>query len=185
MSDVWFVSDQHYNHTNLLTFKDQYGNLLRPFNNVEHMNETMIELHNEVVKPEDKVYFGGDIGRNVLNILQRLNGKKSITLGNHDKLSVHEQKCFQKITSWRFFGHVEPKFVLSHYPLHPMSFEYRGGGGKCFNVHGHIHDKIVLDAEGNTDKRYLNICVERIGYKPVHMDEILAKLRNRTRTYEI
>lgn len=184
MSDIWFISDQHYNHKNILKFTDHDGNLIRPgFKDIDHMNETMIENHNRVVKPYDKVYFGGDVGKGSLGILNRLHGKKRLILGNHDDLlEPRELLCFEKVTSWRFFGDTPVKFVVSHYPLHPMSFEYRGSSTpekRAVNVHGHIHEKFVKLENGQNDPRYINICVEKINYTPVHIDELMKMIERK------
>ena len=89
--NVWFCSDHHFNHTNILSFINYSGEKVRPeFSTVEQMNEVMIENHNARVKPNDKVYFLGDVGFNTASldtILPRLNGKKRLILGNHERLS--------------------------------------------------------------------------------------------------
>lgn len=193
MATIWFASDHHFNHANILTFKGMDGKLIRPgFKNIEHMNEVLIENHNKLVQPSDKVYFGGDVGKNTFNILRRMNGKKRLIMGNHDDwLDKYSLGCFEKVLSWRFFGHLSKRFVISHYPLHPMSFIYRGQtrneetdimAGKmttkdhAYNVHGHIHEKTVTHDDGSVDRRYLNICVEKINYTPLSMDEIQSRL---------
>ncbi len=184
---IWFISDHHFNHANILTFKDNFGRLIRPgFKDIEHMNEHLIQQHNKVVEKGDKVYFGGDIGRHVAPFLLRMNGRKRLILGNHDdKLDPGVFKCFDKVLSWRFFGDQQHRFVVSHYPLHPMSFEYRGAkrGSEmkkgCFNLHGHIHEKMVMK-DGQPDLRYLNICVEKLDYTPISMEEVQRTLARRS-----
>ena len=53
-SKVFFTSDTHFNHTNILKFCD------RPFKNVEEMNETMIANWNCIVGMDDDVFHLGD-----------------------------------------------------------------------------------------------------------------------------
>jgi len=88
MANIFFASDHHFHHKNILTFKDSDDNLIREFDDVDHMNEHMIYCHNRVVRPADKVYFVGDVcmSRNAkgLEILGRLNGEKILVKGNHD-----------------------------------------------------------------------------------------------------
>jgi len=63
----------------------------RPFDSVHQMDEEMIARWNAVVKPEDTVYHLGDFaffrgGPDVLkDITRRLNGRKILVSGNHDK----------------------------------------------------------------------------------------------------
>ncbi len=176
MSNIWFVSDTHFNHKNILTFTiDDRGTLLRPeFSSVEEMDETMIENWNRVVQPTDKVYHLGDVGFNekrLAEILVRLNGKKRLLLGNHDsyKMSFYSQ-FFKKIAIWRKFSTdlVKIPFVATHVPILLANDHHVDGN---FNVHGHVHEKII------TDPRYLNICVEQTGYTPVSLEEIQERLR--------
>lgn len=192
---IWFASDHHFNHANILTFKGSDGKLIRPgFESIEHMNEILVARHNAVVGPHDKVYFGGDVGQRSAWLLRRMNGRKRLIMGNHDDLLTKDDlSCFDKVLSWRFFGHTRKKFVVSHYPLHPMSFIYRGNtrdeetvlvasgkkpSGNAFNVHGHIHEKTVFlnEAINLPDKRYLNICVEKLNYTPIEMEDLLDRL---------
>lgn len=168
MANIFFASDHHFSHKNILKFEDVHGNPIRPqFKDVDEMDNYMIERHNLVVTDQDKVYFLGDVGfnRNRLDqILPQLKGKKRLILGNHESFDMSfYSKHFQKIMSWRFFGEQDPKFVCCHYPLHPSSFRYKN----AFNVHGHIHEKAV----GEPD--YVNVSVERINYTPVSIEEVI------------
>lgn len=183
---IWFVSDTHFNHGNILKFRTKYpdGDLVRPgFLDVQHMNETMIENWNSVVKPNDIVYHLGDVAfgnvTDMENILNRLNGKKRLILGNHDKFDILVyRRHFKKIGSWRSFGEFEKKFVACHYPLHADSFIYRSGGLDGFCVHGHIHEKVVLkEGSDQPDPRYINVCVERRRYTPIHIDDLMKEMK--------
>ncbi len=188
MPDIWFASDHHFNHANVLTFLDEKGELIRPgFKDIDHMNEYFIEKHNSVVKPGDKVYFGGDVGRRSAPLLRRMNGRKRLIMGNHDDLLNKEDlACFEKVLAWRFIGHLRRRFVISHFPLHPDSFIYRGMDRKgnerahvekedfTFNVHGHLHEKKI---EGPDSYLYLSICMEKLkDYTPMHIEEVLSEL---------
>lgn len=188
MAEIFLLSDHHFNHANIIKFAGRDGNLIRPgFESIEHMNETIIENHNKVVKPGDKVYFGGDMGKRFGDFLHRMNGRKRLIQGNHDdKLSRGELASFDKILSWRFFGHLSKNMVVSHYPLHPMSFTYRGtprdaetmgtAEPNCWNVHGHIHEKLVKLDNGHVDTRYFNISCEHMNYTPIHIEDLINKL---------
>lgn len=87
---TWFTSDPHYWHANVI----KYCN--RPFKDVGQMNETLLNGYNSLVSPEDTVYFLGDIlfpkghetkaGKHP--ILDSLNGKKHLILGNHDRVAA-------------------------------------------------------------------------------------------------
>ena len=53
-SRVFFTSDTHFNHTNIIRFCN------RPFKDVTHMNETIIANWNSVVGPDDIIFHLGD-----------------------------------------------------------------------------------------------------------------------------
>lgn len=174
--NIFLISDHHFGHANILTFRGLDGNLIRPgFHNVHHMDEHMIERHNKVVGVRDVVYFGGDVGfsQDVLDkILPRMNGKKKLILGNHDNLDNEAyRKHFEWIRLWEVFTRIDKKyrFILSHVPLH--TGDWNIAGKDMINIHGHIHEKKVM-LDGKPDKRYYNICVEALDYTPVSIEEI-------------
>ena len=85
--NIFFTSDTHFAHENMCKFLDYDGERVRPFNNCKECDELMIQNWNEVVKPQDKIYFLGDLAFNkneADKIMPRLNGKKCLIRGNHD-----------------------------------------------------------------------------------------------------
>lgn len=171
MSNIWFISDTHFCHTNILKFKRDDGSPLRTFESVDAMNETIIENWNQVIRPQDKVWHLGDVALQVVepkhlnSIMRRLNGQKRLILGNHDKPKAQGfLDWFDKVAIWN--GFKEGDFTISHIPLRLDSL--RDGR---FNVHGHVH------ANSLADPHYINVSVEVTGYRPVHYDEIVARIR--------
>ncbi len=83
MKNIFFTSDQHFGHKNIIKFSN------RPFNSVEEMDEMMIQRWNEKVGETDEVYHLGDVGLassgKLRKILERLNGKIYLIKGNHEK----------------------------------------------------------------------------------------------------
>jgi len=87
MSNIFFIADTHWNHSNII----QYCN--RPFSNVEEMNKTMIDKWNAKVKTDDIVYHLGDFGfGDIRSIIKQLNGKIILIVGSHDKNAVTQCK---------------------------------------------------------------------------------------------
>lgn len=177
---IWFISDTHFSHGNILKFQTKVGSLVRPgFTDVDHMDETMIRLWNDRVMPNDIVYHLGDVifgnAQRLAAIMTRLNGRKRLILGNHDNhIDVRDfRKYFQKITSLRHFGSdmtgCKVSFVACHYPLHMSSFRY-DAAPNTFCVHGHIHEKVIADAA------YLNVSVERTAYAPIDLKTVVDML---------
>ena len=83
MARLFFISDLHLGHTNLILNH-------RGFKSVEEHDELIISNWNKTVSKRDKVYIVGDIRMEKADysILDRLNGGKTVVLGNHE-LSQH------------------------------------------------------------------------------------------------
>lgn len=174
MANIFFASDHHFNHANILTFKRQDDTPLREFRDVSHMNEHLINCHNSVVRSGDKVYFLGDVcmTRNAsgLEILARLNGEKILIKGNHDLCKPEQYlNYFKDIRgSHQFDG-----MILTHIPIHSESLARWGT-----NVHGHLHHNVVrMPLSQIPDRRYFNVSVERINYTPISLEEVKKQCR--------
>lgn len=170
MSNIFFASDHHFHHANILTFKRDDGSPLRVFEDVNHMNEHMVAMHNKRVGHNDKVYFLGDLtmSRNAkgLEIVGRLNGEKILIKGNHDLCKASQYlEYFKDIRAVHQFDGM----VLSHIPIHPESLSRWG-----VNVHGHLHYNKVLKAGTKVpDDRYFCVCMEQLdNYTPISLEEI-------------
>lgn len=178
MTNTWFISDTHFGHRNIITFKDNEGNLCRPFSSIEEHDETIIENHNKVVKPHDKVYHLGDVAINKKSIetVSKLNGKKILIKGNHDIFKLNDYTpYFTDIRSYK----IMPKhnLIISHIPV-VLSERWE------FNLHGHTHSNFTLTPEGLIDKRYINVCLEQTSFNPVSFEEVLEIIKKRKETLD-
>ena len=169
---IFFTADLHLGHANIIK------HCSRPFSSVEEMDEHLIRAWNSRVRPKDSVYIIGDlIFRSTASpesYLNRLQGKKHLILGNHDKDWVKKADMSQHFESVERFAEIsdgQHKITLCHYPL--MSWNQIAKGS--YMVHGHIHN--------NQDAMYfplmkempnlLNAGVEINGYHPVKLDELI------------
>ena len=87
-------------------------------------------------------------------------------LGNHDDGKACAA-LVQKIDLFRVFDHEESDrtaFVATHMPKRLVDNRLE------INVHGHVH---LGDID---DPRYVNICVERTDYRPLHIDELRTRV---------
>jgi len=184
MTDIWFISDTHFLHRNILSFKDENGDLFRGdhFSNVEEHDELMIQNWNKNIKVDDDVYHAGDVfigDKQRFNTLwSRLNGKKKLVCGNHDPIKflagtnpVNGINYFRKMTIWRLFK--DHNFILTHVPIPKDQFRYKVE----YNVHGHQHEKYMKDSFGNPDPIYINICVEHTNWSPIHIEDIKLRMK--------
>ena len=121
MPAVFLVADTHFGHTGVCQFTRNDGvTKLRPWTDPNEMDEDMIKLWNDRVRPKDKVYHLGDvvINRRALKTLARLNGDKVLIKGNHDIFRMHEYaEHFRDIRGY----HVMNGMILSHIPVHEAS----------------------------------------------------------------
>lgn len=176
MSNIFFASDHHFHHSNILNFKDATtGKPLRVFDSMHHMNEHMVNQHNKVVKPNDKVYFLGDVTmtRNAagLEILARMNGEKILVRGNHDLCTAKQYlEYFKDVRGVHQFDGM----ILSHIPIHPDSLSRWG-----VNVHGHLHSNVVRLSNNHPDPRYYCVCMEQLhDYTPVSLEQVKQKVKS-------
>lgn len=170
MSNVWFISDTHFNQKNILVFTDHNDVRIRPeFNSVEEMNEVMIERWNAKVNPGDKVWHLGDVHFGDYNFYKkeihaRLKGSKRLLVGNHDDIGLM-LPLFKKVqlinNSFKKDG-----FIMSHMPIHKFSLYDHRTEKPMVNVHGHIHEKDVPDVG------YVNISCEKTDYAPIHLEDL-------------
>ena len=167
MSRTFLISDTHFGHHNILSFKRKDGTPLRPYNSIVDHDEEMIHNWNKTVSTQDKVYHLGDVGflsfTKLALVLDRLNGTKVLIKGNHDHFKVSQyQQYFKDIRAY----HILDKFILSHIPIHPESLSRWKA-----NIHGHVH------ANTYPDERYINVSVEAINYTPVDFEAIRERYK--------
>ena len=174
MSKTFLTSDPHWGHEGVCKFTKADGvTKLRPWDNAQEMDEAMIQLWNETVKPEDRVWVLGDIAiaRKNVKTVGRLNGRKGLIMGNHDPFDIETYTpYFDRILGF----HKLDEFALSHIPLHPASVGRWARG----NIHGHLHsNRVQMVNEYHQevdDPRYICVCVEQTDFKPIDFEEIRA-----------
>lgn len=169
---IYVCSDLHFNHTNILGF------CRSNFATIEEHNEYIIRQYNSVVGKDDLVYILGDIGftpeKALSELVKRLNGRKILLVGNHDKLTDREYRAMGFIDVVRHPIYYNTHIILSHVPIEEAyNSEY------IINVHGHLHKNHIVNLPN-----FFNVNVELNDYKPINM-EVFEKqaermcLRNR------
>ncbi len=162
---IYLISDTHFYHDNII----KYCN--RPFKDYKEMNRVLIDNWNKVVSEKDVVYHLGDFAKGEVylkELVSKLNGKIYLLRGNHDKKNIKFYKeCGLEVIRNKTKLE-EYKVILSHSPL--LDGEIPEG---YVNIHGHIHNNDLDDCY--LKDRHINVSVENIGYKPVEIEELLAK----------
>jgi calcineurin-like phosphoesterase family protein len=163
MSIVRFIADLHLSHENMAK--------RRGFSTIEEHDEHIIAKWNSVVNKRDVTYILGDVTMEKSSpypLLDRLNGIKHIVLGNHDRRQ-DTKKLLEYAES--VAGMIQYKgIMLTHAPIHPMELEYRFNK----NIHGHIHDKVVMLENWTNipDQRYFCVSCERVDYIPKSLKDL-------------
>lgn len=149
---IYFTSDLHFHHQRIIDFCPKF----RPFDDIETMNEHLIQLWNETVRPEDEVYNLGDLSfskkiSEIKQVLRRLNGKHHLIYGNHDHLieeHIEELKSEYKNDGLPLLSSAQDylkiklekrNFVLFHYPIQEWDSITHG----AYHLHGHIHNRMA------------------------------------------
>jgi len=170
MANIFLISDTHFGHVGVTQFLRKDGTKLRPWDNIEEMDDALVNNWNSVVTPKDKVYHLGDAVINLKHFktLSRLNGTKVLIKGNHDIFNLKEyMPYFKDIRAY----HVLDNIIMSHIPIHPDS-----KGRFKSNIHGHLHYNLILNSFGKPDPWYINVSVEQINYTPISFEEIKIKI---------
>lgn len=165
---VWFTSDHHFNHANIIAYCS------RPFASPSEMNERMIEEWNSRVEPSDTVYVVGDFFLGPiddgLRIGQSLRGNRILVKGNHDRSTA---TCFRAGFS-QVVGRLSLRLadgslaLLRHIPLETSAL-----GGHDLQIHGHRHEGPRLVGP------HLNVCVDLWNFRPIAEDEIVELWQSR------
>jgi calcineurin-like phosphoesterase family protein len=132
------------------------------------MTEVLIENWNSRVKEDDVIFHMGDLflcsAKNAEEISKRLNGRKHLIIGNHDRFSKgkYEKMGFKVHNFYMLEG-----FFLSHHPQNIESLRTAKNMGLIKkNICGHAHSKIDL-LEPSLQQC---VSVELTNYKPISLD---------------
>ena len=114
---VFFTSDTHFYHGNIIRFCN------RPFKDVDMMNETIISNWNNTIGQDDIVFHLGDfcLGGSAewTKILDRLNGKIYLIMGNHDLKNIRQGYIdrFEHVAMQMHIEIGKQRIYLNHYPF--------------------------------------------------------------------
>lgn len=171
---IFFISDLHFGHTNILKARLQ-------FKNTSDMDEYLINMWNETVNDDDEVYILGDFAyknaKHISYYIYRLKGHKHLILGNHDEYWVKNtcdiKMWFETIDMLKTIEYKDIKLTLCHYPM----LEWNESNKETsYMIHGHIHDNkndIAYEIIRKHLPKLLNCGADINGYKPVTFEELV------------
>jgi calcineurin-like phosphoesterase family protein len=193
---IYFTSDWHIGHQNVIEFDR------RPFKDLDHMHQVLINNYNATVGPEDLCYFLGDIGLGkgdiVAKVIQELNGCKVCVLGNHDKGATAMRRFgFDVVVNMAALEVAGRLVTMTHCPLRGV---WREDCSKMkgsvpgenwhkefkhlmfsipdfgqYHLHGHTHkgpEERILD-------RQMDVGVRANGYRPVSISVVESWIAKR------
>lgn len=168
--NTWVTSDLHFGHTNIMNFCAE----TRPYNDVKHMNESMVLDWNAQVQPDDTVYILGDLAfmpaAEAVKLFNRLNGNKILVEGNHDRKILKDpvfRKCFVEIHSYLEVRYDGTLVVMFHYPIAEWNQCHRG----AVHFHGHLHG----NPSGIEQYRALDVGMDATGKVVLRMEDAIQQ----------
>lgn len=143
----WFTSDSHFGHNNILHLGDG-----RPFESINHMNQSLVDNAWSVMGENDTLYHLGDavMGNFEENIkfLAAMPGKKKYLIpGNHDKI-------FPKLNTVSRIERFTPMYEAAGYEILPL------------------HSTIEFEIDGET----IEVLMSHIPYSPEKYEQRVDKL---------
>lgn len=166
---IYYIGDTHFGDKRVMELAG------RPYSSTIEMDNDIVSQWNSRVKADDTVYILGDFAFDDISaqIVEKLNGKKILLLGNHDeRLSLKTLRKFDCIKMIETIEDSKRSVCLCHYPL--LSYNNSVYGG--YHVFGHIHNN-------TSDKAYFlqsqlsnsfNCGADVVGFTPRTLDELIA-----------
>lgn len=164
MKNIWFSSDYHWGHRNILEYDK------RPFDSIEKHDIHILNEYNKLVQPQDDFYFLGDLAFTkkreqlawIESLLIQMKGNKFFIKGNHDHSETI--KLYEKhgiyLGEKKTITIGEDRVTLNHFPQRTWDKSHHGS----FHIYGHHHG----DLEHTPWGRSLDAAVNIWGYKPIN-----------------
>lgn len=172
--NIFFTADLHLGHG---PNKQGYGGIImhakRPFADVQEMNEALINNFNSIVSQGDHTWILGDLAwRDHSKFLHRLNGKKFLVKGSHDKMPLDTLRLFAEVHEGMAIRNLGGAiFILTHCAMRVWERSHYGS----INLYGHSHGRLPeFD-----NKLQCDVGVDVWQYKPVPLELILSIMKTR------
>lgn len=162
----FITSDQHFGHKRIIELCD------RPFRDLDEMQETLIRRYNDRVQPGQICVWAGDSFFSRVDamayIMSRLNGRKVLVRGNHDKRTrtAYRRAGFEEV-----FPEIECVLAKTPCKIRHIPPVYPKGD---VIIHGHTHSTKRLSAVG------VHVGVDAWGYAPASRQEIEELIKKKS-----
>lgn len=164
---IFLIADTHFDDENAIEYH------MRPFNDTDHMNETLVHNWNRVVSYGDTVIILGDFtgpeieSNKSAEWASLLNGDKKFIMGNNDQLSDVEMKDSELYDQEYRIRKEGTDYYCTH---KPNSIPDKWGG---WGIHGHSHQLHPQEYPlYDYQNKRINVSCEQIGYTPISLSAI-------------
>ena len=187
---IYFTSDTHYGHKNLVSGCTSWDNdkRCRKFSSLSEHDEFIVRSINSTVGYEDTLYHLGDWSfggfDNIKKFRDRLNCSNiHLILGNHDHhLENNRDDCHDYFSSVQHYLEIEIEdvhIIMSHWPMKVWNKYHKGS----WQLHGHCHNNLQPDewwtsSKANERRRTMDIGLDTNSLKPWSFNE-LKKIMNK------
>lgn len=156
---VFFVADMHFGNASNAKW--------RKFADVGAMDSRIMEEWHKRVGIHDVVWVLGDTGSH--EPLKALPGTKHLIFGNDDKerKATKSSGLFDSCANSHTLQTELGALLLVHNPKH-------AGQGNIPVIHGHTHA-----APDEPDPRYVSVSVDKTGWGPISLEEVMQRLESR------
>ena len=163
---TWVWSDLHLDDDSVILTGQ------RPYRSTTAMNRALLAAWRATVKDQDTILCLGDIAHfwndpRHSGDLRACPGRRILVMGNHDVGQTEEldRAGFTK-RHWALMLDTDPAAALTHAPLKRRPIP-------AVNIHGHLH------GADDVSSRHANVSVERTGYRPLRLSDVLRRLKAR------
>lgn len=174
---LFFTSDTHFGHRNIIKYCE------RPFSCIEEMDDALIANWNRVVGKDDIIFHLGDFAMGGSaewsRLLQKLNGKIYLILGNHDLKTIGAGFSRLEGVAMQMLINVKGQIIyLNHYPFLCYGGSYRN----TWQLYDHVHTgpanrgldvprlKMMLPTQ-------YDVGVDNNNYIPVSFEQVKRSIR--------
>jgi|SRR6478609_6505165 len=209
--NIWFTSDTHYGHKNIVRGTSEWENKdntqrVRDFDTMEEHNDALVKSINSVVKEDDELWHLGDWsfgGKDNIKIFRDRLKCRNINLifGNHDQhiepLNSPYRELFKSCQYYKELSFKMDKikyhFILSHYAMRVWNKSHHGS----IMLYGHSHgtlDEFTINTANPTwigdqyfikNYRTMDVGVDTHNLYPYHLDEIIDIMKARDLHMEV
>lgn len=178
----FFTSDLHFLHGNIIEF------CKRPFKDINEMTNVITRNWNKKVGKEDDIYIAGDLSmlgdekaNKLVSIMRRLNGKKHLIYGNHDRIKPFRYINDLCIESVHFpYLKLDNGWIIVHDPVLAVACPK-----DSVVIAGHVHTMYGKVIPNELGMNIFNVGVDAWDFTPASEEELKVILCQNQSTLEV